>query len=335
MSFNTDEIALLFPSLTILLIAVAVFEKGWLKESLVLLFIGAIGLGCYMAFLDPFLNTWDELYHAQVAKNMMDNLFYPTLYKTTILNYDYTIWTDNYIWLHKQPLFLWQMALSMKIFGINEFAVRLPSVIMHAIIPILIFRIGAISLSKETGFYGALFFSLTYYPLELVSGKYTADHNDIAFLFYITASFWSWFEYNQSKNGFWLIAIGFFAGCAVLIKWLMGLLVFICWAFTLLAEKRSFLRLQRYFPFLVSFIVALCIFLPWQIYILNRFPVESRFELSAFSKHFSNIVEGHGGGGGGLLVSFQRSGCSLWSRNDISVIGIPVSFRKETCFFKL
>lgn len=290
------QLIVLFPSIFLLIIAASLFFNDRVKASLIVLFIGVFGLGCYMALLDPFLNTWDELYHAMVAKNMMNSPFFPVLYKNTILDYDFTIWTDNYIWLHKQPLFLWQMALSMKIFGVNEFAIRIPGIVMHAIIPIFIYRIGVISMNREAGFCAALFFSLAYYPLELVSGRYTADHNDIAFLFYVTASFWSWFEYNKSKNAYWLIAIGIFAGCAVLVKWLMGLLVFICWFFTLLIDRKSIFKVQGYFPIIISFLIALCVFIPWQVYILNRFPVESRFEFSAISKHFYSVVECHEGG---------------------------------------
>ncbi|MFA4852743.1 MAG: glycosyltransferase family 39 protein [Bacteroidales bacterium] len=281
-----------------------------------LLFFGAFGLGCFIALLDPYLHIWDESYHALVAKNLMDNPFYPVLYKIPVLNYDYTLWTDNYIWLHKQPLFLWQIALSMKIFGINEFSVRLPSVIMHAIIPIFIYRIGKISLNNKIGFYGALFFSLSYFPLELISGVYFTDHNDIAFLFYVTASFWAWFEYTYTKKSFWLILIGLFAGCAVLIKWLMGLLVFICWAFTFFSERQKMLQWRTYTPFIKSVLISMFVFIPWQIYILCRFPVESKYEFPIISSRLFKVLDGHGGNfwyhfeatrilyGSGLLVSF-------------------------------
>jgi len=170
--FSFNQIIPLVPSIIILVLAVVFFRKNNIKLSLFLLFIGAFGVGCFIALLDPYLHTWDELFHALVAKNIMNNPFQPVLYKNPIFNYDYKLWTDNHIWLHKQPLFLWQIALSMKFFGINEFSVRLPSVIMHAIILIFIYRIGKISLNSKIGFYGALFFSLTYYPLELISGKY-------------------------------------------------------------------------------------------------------------------------------------------------------------------
>jgi len=42
--------------------------------------MGALGVRIFAAMLDPFLNTWDEQFHALVAKNMMANPFKPMLY---------------------------------------------------------------------------------------------------------------------------------------------------------------------------------------------------------------------------------------------------------------
>jgi len=262
---------------------------------LLFLVIGNIGLGVFISMLDPFLNTWDELYHAMVAKNLMNNPLFPVLYKTPVLSYNIAVWTDNYIWLHKQPFFLWNIALSLKLFGITELAVRIPSIILHSIIPLLIFRIGKISLTQKVGFYAAVLFSVAYYPLELVSGKYTADHNDIAFIFYITASVWSWFEYSRSGNRLWLILIGVFSGFAVLVKWVLGMLVYMGWFLTLVYKINTIFKINRYYDIIISFCISMIIIVPWQIFILFKFPVESLIEYSGFSKHFSSVVEGHGG----------------------------------------
>jgi 4-amino-4-deoxy-L-arabinose transferase len=58
--------------------------------------------------------------------------------------------------------------------------------------------------------------TLAYYPLELVAGRYSTDHNDLSFLFYVTASIWAWFEYQHTQNKYYLVLIGLFSGCAVL-----------------------------------------------------------------------------------------------------------------------
>jgi 4-amino-4-deoxy-L-arabinose transferase-like glycosyltransferase len=86
-------------------------------------------------------------------------------------------------------LFLWQTTLSLKLFGFNALAVTSPSIILQAIASLLIFRIGKISNSEKTGYYVALFFTVANYPLELIAGRYSTDHNEISFLFILLLVF--------------------------------------------------------------------------------------------------------------------------------------------------
>lgn len=264
--------------------------------SLIFLFIGSLILGYAMANLDPFLHVWDEQYHALVSKNLIQNFLKPTLYKNPLLNYNRNNWVSNHIWLHKQPLFLWQMAISIKIFGANALAVRIPSILLHSLISIFIYRIGKITLNSNIGYYSALFFSVAYFPLELITGKYSTDHNDVAFLFYITASFWAWFEYKYSSKKYWLVIIGLFSGGAVLVKWLVGLLVFLVWGISIiLTKKKEAIRLVNIYPLIFSFIISIIVFLPWQIFILINYPVEAKYEYGLNSRHFFEAIEDHGG----------------------------------------
>lgn len=294
--FTDRQIIPLIVSAIILICSTVVFHLDKKQIALFLLFLGSLALGFFIANLDNFLVIWDEQYHALVAKHMLDNPFKPTLYSTPLLEYDYRNWTVNHIWLHKQPLFLWQIALSLKIFGINELAVRIPSIILHAIATLMIYRIGKLSYSAVVGFYGALFFSVAYHLLELIAGKYATDHNDIAFLFYITASFWAWFEYQNSQNKYWLIVIGIFSGCAVLVKWLVGLLIYAVWVISLgVNDKKNWLKLKSYFPIFTSFVTSLILFIPWQLYILNKYPAEAKYEFQLNTEHFLRAIENHGG----------------------------------------
>ncbi|MCX6296273.1 MAG: glycosyltransferase family 39 protein [Bacteroidetes bacterium] len=296
------------------IISFEVFKKY--KLSLCLLFIAGLFLCSFMALLDPFLNNWDEQFHALVAKNLLLHPLVPTLYENPILTYDANSWISNHIWLHKQPLFLWQIALSLKLFGMNEFVVRIPSIIMMSLLPIFIYRIGKISLSEKIGYYGAVLFCSAFYVHEMLTGFPPSDHNDISFLFYITASIWAWVEYESSKKKYWLLLIGLFSGGAVLIKWLTGLLVYAGWGLTIILDKKRRKILHEYRSIILSFIVATIVFIPWQIYISYAFPVESSYEYSLNSKHFFKVVEDHGGDaffyfdnlrktyGGGQLVPF-------------------------------
>ncbi len=271
-----------------------------INTALFILLTGAFLLRLFSLFLDPFLNLWDEQFHALVAKNMMDYPFKPMLISKPWLEYDFRGWTSNHVWLHKQPLFLWQMALSMKIFGVNEFAVRLPSLIMMTVAVYFTFRIGKLLIGEREGLFAAALFATLNYSHRLSSGLEHTDHNDIAFLFYITASIWAWIEYvycqDKTKLLKWALLTGLFAGMAVLNKWLTGLLIFSGWLFYLLINKQYHTDKQKVQHFLLAAFIAVLVFLPWQIYIGIVFPAESMYEREYSSRHFFEVIEGHGGG---------------------------------------
>ena len=343
--FTSEQITPLLISSCLLIISILLFNKNT-KASLVLLFLGALGFGYFIANLDPFLVLWDEQYHALVAKNMLNNPFKPTLFLDPQFDYNYKNWTANHVWLHKQPLFLWQIALSIKLFGANTIAVRLPSIIMHAIIPLFIYRIGSISLTKKVGYIAALLFAVAYFPLELVAGRYSTDHNDLAFLFYVTGSFWAWFEYQKSNKLKWLILIGVFSGGAVLVKWLMGTLIFVVWFITkTITEPKNILKIKSYSHLALASLISIIIFLPWQIYIILKYPSEAFFEYTSTSNHFTTAIETHSGDflfhftkglntlyGSGILIPFILLGGLILMLKAIKNKKIKIAIITSICF---
>lgn len=301
MNFDYDaliqqNIFFLYAGLISVAIGVILFETQPKKTiSIALVMLGAISVRVFVVMIDPFLHMWDEQVHALVAKNMMDSPFTPALLKDPLLYYDFKNWSGNNIWLHKQPFFLWQIALSFKIFGVNEFSLRLPDILMSGIVVLFIYRIGIIALNKRAGLYGAVLFAGSYYLIDLTAGRMPTDHNDIAFVFYVTASLWAWFEYYRSKSIYWVLLIGLFSGIAILVKWLTGLLVYSGWALSVLLDKKLRRNRKSYYDFLISLLITIVVALPWQIYILIRFPIESRFEFAFNSRHFYEALERHSG----------------------------------------
>lgn len=262
--------------------------------SLFFLFVASLVLGFAVATLDPHLFIWDEQYHALVAKNLSKNMLKPVLLANPILPFELSDWTANHIWVHKQPLFLWQIALSIKCFGTTTLAVRLPSILMHAVLPILIYRIGKLSLNERIGFLAALLFAVGHYPLELMAGRYSTDHNDFTFLFYVTASFWAFLEYQKGKKWYWLLVAGVCSGGAVLTKWLLGLLIYPSWFVAYVLTSKNRFDWKSYLPMALMFALSCLVFIPWQLYIFSAFPAEATHEFSMISKHLSEVVEGHG-----------------------------------------
>src|SRR4051812_26167647 len=236
------NVLLIASSLVVIAASVVAFELAPAgsrasRSAFVLLLLGGLGLRLAVARLDPYLNLWDEQFHALVAKNLIHHPLRPTLYERPLLPFDFWDWTHNHVWLHKQPLFLWQIALSLRVFGVNELAVRLPSVLLSTAVLAIVLRLGTLMLSARAGFYAALLAVSGWFGLDLVSGHAVTDHNDVAFLFYVAASLWAWAEMSRARTVRWAVLVGVFAGLAVLVKWLTGLLVFSGWAIAVVTDR--------------------------------------------------------------------------------------------------
>ena len=290
--FNT----IFFISLSFHFISAYFFYKGKIRYSVLLLFVANFLLRYWGAGLDPFLNDWDERFHALVAKNLTHHCLMPTLFDTPLLSYDYKGWYGNHIWLHKQPLFLWQMAFSIKLFGNNTFAVRFPSIFLGAFLIFIIFDLVKLCFNSSTGYLAAFLFSFYEPILGMSSGYSGMDHNTLSFIFYTTASIWAWAKFEKDKKPGWIILMGIFSGCAILCKWLTGLLVFSGFGFYhLFITKDFFTKSMLLFLFYAS-VACIITALPWQVFTLYKYPLEAQYELHYNGLHFSQALEGHSEG---------------------------------------
>lgn len=271
-------------------------KNGW---SLLLLTLAGFLVYLFAAQLCPFLNLWDEQYHAVVARNCMRHPFAPAFYEDAVVpGHDYLFWCHSGVWLHKQPLFLWQIALSFRIFGVNEFALRFPSVLMSTLLIPMTYRMAKLlTQNRLTAYLTAVATASSWFLIRLVSGIENTDHNDVCFVFYVTASCWALFEYlhSERQNIKWVCLVGLFSGAAVLTKWLVGLLVFLVWGVFLLAEYKLDLKSWKFQHFLLALGVLLLVALPWQIYAFIRFPDAYQAEMLYNVKHLHVEVEDHNG----------------------------------------
>jgi 4-amino-4-deoxy-L-arabinose transferase len=264
------------------------------KIFLPLLGMSAFAIGCAFALAVPWLYPWDEQFHALVGKNLAHNPFHPILIDLNPSVLTNKTWADQHTWLHKQPLFLYQIALSIKLLGNTAFAVRFPSILLHVVGTYALFDMGKTLYNRRVGFLAASLFLFSFYPLGMLSGRIGTDHNDSVFMVYVLLSFWAYFRYLKNKTKKWAKWIGIFVGLAILTKWVVGLLVFAPWGiFALIEVKRNnWDELKFMFR---SLVIAFLIVIPWQVYIHIRFPKEANFELAYNAKHFFEALEGHAG----------------------------------------
>jgi 4-amino-4-deoxy-L-arabinose transferase len=264
------------------------------KYAIVFLLFSSLLFFLFSSFLYPFLNVWDERFHALVAKNLMQHPLMPTLYDEPVVNMVYNDdWARYHIWLHKPPLFMWQIALSFKLFGVSEFTLRLPSVLLSTLMVFAGYRSGKILGNKNIGYYTAILMATSTYLMKLISGRIELDQNDISFIVYISLSFWTWLEYIKTKKIYWLFLTGAFSGFAVLCKWLVGLLIYLPMGLYSLLENKFLIKKHLYIFLSLSITALICI--PWQILSFHWYPQEAKaaFELNA--KHFTEAVDGHEG----------------------------------------
>jgi len=295
---NEDILSLLLALFTFLfLILNHIYQWYQLSNRITygLIFLAHFGVGLFAITQFNFLFYWDEMFHALVAKNLSLDPSVPRLFNPSCVDPEIS-WAATDVWLHKQPLFLYQMATAIKLFGVNAISARIPSLLMMTLAGMIAYRMGSQIFNRMVGLIASTIFCFSLHKLELLFGVQNTDHNDIAFIFYVTASFWALVEYRVSGKRWALLGIILFAAFAVLTKWLLGFLVYYAWGLLILIDYRSIPKfLGQLRTVLGSFLLSVILVAPWQLYVHWRFPEVASHELSEIGRHFSEVVEGHGG----------------------------------------
>ena len=157
---------------------------GW---AAILLIFFAVYLG---SSFTPSLQDDADSSHAEAAREMMVSGDYVTLH------------INGVRYLEKAPLMYWLVAFSYRIFGINEFATRLPTVLAMFLLVVLAARWATRAFDARSGIYAGLFvttaagfflFTRILIPEALLSLFIAAS-----FYFFVTAlqargSAWRWY----------------------------------------------------------------------------------------------------------------------------------------------
>ena len=125
-------------------------KRSVILVNLLIVLIGALlfipGIGSIRLF------DWDEINFAESAREMLltGNWF------DVQINFE-PFW-------EKPPLFIWAQALSMKVFGVNEFAARFPNAIIGIVTLLVLFNIGRRRGSMRFGVLWALMYGISFLP---------------------------------------------------------------------------------------------------------------------------------------------------------------------------
>lgn len=133
-------------------------------------------MGIGILFFFPFLGQvhlfdWDEINFAESAREMIET---GDFFRVKI-NYE-PFW-------EKPPFFFWLQVISMKLFGINEFAARFPNALLGVISLLVLYKIGKKLVSENFGMIWSLVYLASFLPhLYFKSGIIDPFFNFFIFL---------------------------------------------------------------------------------------------------------------------------------------------------------
>ncbi len=206
----------------------------------------------------PVLFTPDEGRYAEIAREML-------------VNHQYLVpHLDGVIYFEKPPMIYWLTALSLKIFGLNDWSARLVNPVLSILGLLLTYIVCRIVYQKRRI---VLFAALISGTSLLYVGAARYLNLDAGVSFFITATmlcFWASRQYQarQWQSHLWLLAAFIFSGLAVMTKGLIGI-VFPMMIIGLWSIITGRLRVLTDIRLYLGLIVVAVISVPWIIAVNN------------------------------------------------------------------
>lgn len=215
------------------------------------------------------------------------------------------------MWSTKPPMAIWLQALSVKVFGINEMAVRLPSAIAAAVLVFGIYFFCAWQLKRRLlGFIIAAVLLCTAGYVTIHVAR-TADY-DALLITFITFAALSFFTFLHKGTWPLLYAAFLFLALGVLTKGIAALLIIPAFPLYALYEGKFFSLLRdphTYFSLSLFLVVALGYYFFREHY--NPGYIQAVW-VNELGGRFEEAKEHNGGGGLYYLVYLFKHGYSFW-----------------------
>ncbi|HON53104.1 MAG TPA: glycosyltransferase family 39 protein [Bacteroidales bacterium] len=188
--------------------------NAYIQKSLKYLIILGLMYMPIFGHLDTLpIRIWDESRLAINSYEMLQNRDY------IVTHYD----GKPDMWNTKPPLLIWIQVLFMKMFGVNEFSVRLPSAIAAFLTCITILFFSVRYLTNFWFGFIAVFVLMTSHGYINIHATRTGDYDALLTLF-TTLSGLLFFVYCEKQNYKYLYLFFLFTALAVLTKSITGLL---------------------------------------------------------------------------------------------------------------
>jgi 4-amino-4-deoxy-L-arabinose transferase-like glycosyltransferase len=210
-----------------------------------------IALGAALLFL-PFLGhvhlfDWDEINFAECAREM-------------IVSKDYLRMQIDFMpFYEKPPLFIWMQAGCMKLFGVGEYAARLPDALAGIATLLTLFWAGSKVRNRQTGLWWVMLYAASWLPqIYFKSGIIDPVFNFFILLAFVQVWLMKW----GRRKALHAALGGLFLGLAVLTKGPVAILVSGI-ALVAFAISRRRLKGYRWTDFMLLALVAVLTMLLW------------------------------------------------------------------------
>jgi len=236
------------------------------SEIIVILFAAVIFLGCIVS--PPSLMDDVDAVQAQIARNMLQSGDWVTAR------------LDGVAYLEKAPLIYWTIGLSYKIFGVHDWAARIPIALAAVALAWLTAVMGAWAFGKRAGFYAGLIIA-TSIGLFLFTRILIPD---VMLTFTVALAMWAFLralDQDEPHPRFWAAMLALSLGLGLLLKSLVGIVFPIAAGVIYLLLTRQLLSAaawKRLHP-LSGALIVLLVAAPWHVLATLRNPPYFNFTL--------------------------------------------------------
>lgn len=215
-----------------------------MKNLITITIFGLLGILFFYNLGSYGLADYDEGWYADIARHIAQtgDLF--------AFKYNYLPYYDH------PPLGFWLMALSSKIFGLNEFAMRFPSALLGFLSLVIIYKIGQHFYNRIVGIEAALILSSSVWFIF----RARTGNLDAILIFFYLASLLAAFK----KRYLWL---GIFFGSCLLSKSLVGLSLLLPIAIIFIINKTKPKQI------IIFLITTFIIITPWLLISFNNYGI--------------------------------------------------------------
>ncbi|MGB9512384.1 MAG: glycosyltransferase family 39 protein, partial [Candidatus Acidiferrum sp.] len=241
-------------------------RKRFESSAVLILIAAAVYFGCIVS--PPSLFDDVDAVQAQIARNMLQSR-------------DWVIARlDGVPYLEKSPLIYWMIAGSYRIFGVHDWAARIPIALVAVLLAWVTYRYGRWAFNARAGYYAGLILA-TCVGLFLFTRILIPD---VALTLSTCLGFWSFqraIDSEETRPRLWAAVLAASLGIGVMLKGLIALVVVGGGAFVYLLVTRQLFSAQTWKRLHVfsGAAIFLLIAAPWHILATLRMPPYLNFTM--------------------------------------------------------